>query len=149
MTTMNDSVKKKTGCDTSEDNSMESFSFTKGYWFYFQDGDNEIAAFGSGWSGKEIIYLNDNPVSEDRSYRFSNDHEFTHKGKHYRVRFKMASFWKAELKCSLFINGQLVEERKKAALVKVGKKSWSAILVFFVIGMVFGFLGAKIAKYFF
>ena len=30
-----------------------------GYKFYFQDGDNQIACFGSYFTGKEEVYVND------------------------------------------------------------------------------------------
>ncbi|MBH0057099.1 hypothetical protein I6F65_09005 [Pseudoalteromonas sp. SWXJZ94C] len=33
-----------------------------GYKFYFQDGDNQIACFGSYFTGKEEIYVNDDLV---------------------------------------------------------------------------------------
>lgn len=38
-----------------------------GYKFYFQDGDNQIACFGSFFTGKEEIYINDDLIN---TYRF-------------------------------------------------------------------------------
>ena len=115
---------------------------------YFQDGDDEIAVLGSGWSGKEIVYFNDNPVSEDRNIKFTSNHEFTKNGKHYRVVYTVASMMTGEVHCKLYIDDNLVDEQQKAVLVKKGKSAWKAILIYFVVGMVFGYLGAKLALYF-
>lgn len=38
-----------------------------GYKFYFQDGDNQIACFGSYFTGKEEVFINDELVSSKRS----------------------------------------------------------------------------------
>ena len=136
-------------CKATEDKLVESVSVMNGYWFYFQDGDDEIAIFGSGWSGKEIVYFNDNPVSEARNYRFTSEHTFTKRSKRYKVVYRVVSMLTGEVKCELYIDDELVEEQRKAIIVKGGaKKAWTTILIYFGIGMVFGYLGAKVVLYF-
>ena len=126
-----------------EDERMENVSITKGYWFYFQDGDNEIAVFGSGWSGKEVVYFNDNPVSEDRNIRFVSTHEFTKNSKQYKIVYEVVSMLTGEVKCQLYIDGVMTDEQTKAVVVKKGKAGWGTILLCFVIGMVFGYSAVK------
>jgi hypothetical protein len=147
MTTHSESVTNQSGCDHTKDDSMEYISPKDGFWFYFQDGDDEIAVFGSGWTGKEVVYVNDNPVSESRNYRFNSVHEFTRNGKNYRIEYKVISMARGEVHCSLFINDELLDTQKKAVFVRSGKAAWKAIAMYFVVGMVFGYLGAKLVLY--
>ncbi len=127
---------------------MGKASILKGYWFYFQDGDIDIAAFGSGFSGKETIYLNDNPVSEARSFGRRSSHSFQHNGKQYQVVFNVTSMMKGELECELYIDGKLHSKEIKAYITSVNPKTLALkVGMFFVIGFAFGFLGAKIAAW--
>ena len=57
----------------------------RGYKFYFQQGDNQIACFGSYFSGKEEVYINDELVSSKRNFGFKSAHEFELEGSTYRV----------------------------------------------------------------
>ncbi|NNJ71796.1 MAG: hypothetical protein HKP09_01305 [Enterobacterales bacterium] len=132
-----------------EGNKVEKTSVFNGFWFYFQDGDDEIAVFGSGWSGKEVVYFNDNPVSEDRTFKFESTHEFTKNNKTYKIVYKVISMLTGETHCLLYIDGELKDEQKKAVIAKgSGKKALLSILGFFAVGMIFGYLGAKVALYF-
>ena len=47
-----------------------------GYNFYFQEGDNQIACFGSFFTGKEEVYVDDDLVSTKRSFGFKSVHQF-------------------------------------------------------------------------
>ncbi len=125
--------------DISEGDKVELVSPMKGYWFYFQDGDDEIAVFGSGWSGKEIVYFNDNPVSECRNVKFKSTHEFVANEKNYRVVYEVVGMLKGHVKCSLYINDRKTDEQNKAALVKQGKMSWTTLVVSFIIGLAVGY----------
>jgi hypothetical protein len=46
------------------DKDMNSVSMINGYWYYFEVDGLEITAHSSAYSGKQTIYINDNPVSE-------------------------------------------------------------------------------------
>ena len=138
-----------TSTELEEGKKVETISAISGYWFYFQDGADEIAVFGSGWSGKEIVYFNDNEVSQCRNWKFESIHEFTKNSKHYKIVYTVVSMLSGEVKCSLFIDGELTDEQTKAVFAKgSSKKAWKTILIFFAVGMVFGYLGAKVALYF-
>ena len=137
------------GCLTSEDTHVELISPIKGYWFYFENGDDEIAIFASGWSGKEVVYFNDNPVSESRNFRFTSVHKFTKNSVRYKIVYKVVSMLTGEVHCELHINNNLIDEQTKAVVARgSAKKAWLTILGYFGVGMIFGYLGAKIALYF-
>ena len=138
-----------TEANCNEETKVEYISPTKGYWFYFQDGEDEIAVFGSGWSGKEIVYFNDNPVSESRNMKFKSIHEFTANGKHYRIVYEVVSMLKGQVKCKLFINDEQTDEQDKAVLVKEGRMSWTALIVSFIIGMALGYSFVSLLVWFF
>lgn len=141
--------KPDNGCELNEDNIVETISPINGYWFYFQDGDDEIVIFASGWSGKEIVYFNDNEVSQCRNMKFVSTHEFTKNSKHYKIVYTVVSMLTGQVKCELFVDGEKTDEQTKAVFAKGGSfKAWKSILIFFAVGMVFGYFGAKVALYF-
>ncbi|MEC8225559.1 MAG: hypothetical protein VX010_05350, partial [Pseudomonadota bacterium] len=81
-----------------------------GYKFYFQDGDNQIACFGHIMSGKEKIYVNDELVSEKRSFGFKSHHDFNYQGNAYAVDFAMQNILTGKLECSFYKTGKLVKQ---------------------------------------
>jgi hypothetical protein len=81
-----------------------TFSIRKGINFYFEDGDNEIRAFGSTLSGKEIIYLNGEEVSNKRSMRFSSVHSFSAQKIEYEIEFSVADIMLGKVDCTLIKN---------------------------------------------
>lgn len=89
-------------------------TFTGGYWYYFDIDGIKITAFGSGFSGKEIIYVNDDIVSEKRNYKFHSSHRIEVDGRHFEVSFEMKSMVTGELICCLFENGNLIATETRA-----------------------------------
>lgn len=116
-----------------------------GFWFYFSHNNHEIAAHASGMTGRESVYVDDSKVSEKISWRFTSDHQFELDGHHYRVEFSVKSAWRGQLVCNFYVDGVMLESTEFAMAVGNKKLGWSAILILFVIGMVFGYLGAYIA----
>jgi hypothetical protein len=77
-------------------------SINKGNWFIHHDGINIIQIWGSNLNGKEKVFLNNELVSEQRSIKMQNIHNFTDKnGKNYEVIFETESLMKGCLKCIL------------------------------------------------
>ena len=75
-----------------------------GYKFYFQDGDDQIACFGSYFTGKEEVYINDELVSEKRNINVKSKHQFELSGNTFNVKFEMLNILTGKLQCSLFKN---------------------------------------------
>ena len=89
-----------------------------GYKFYFQDGDNQIACFGSYFTGKEEVYVNDELISNKRNQRI-------HSGK---------------LECSLYKNGQFIKSYEQSSLLNNPKTSLKVLFGCFFGGLVGGYL---------
>jgi hypothetical protein len=115
-----------------------------GFWFYFSHNNHEFAAHASGVSGRESIYIDDSKVSEKISWRFRSAHEFNHDGHHYRIEFNLKSAWRGQLVCHFYVDGILLETTEFGMAVN-SKVGWTSIVILFVIGMVFGYLGAYVA----
>ena len=105
----------------------------KGFWFIFRDGDTIIAAHGSSWSGRERLFINNELISEQRTYRKRSIHPFIFAEDLYEVVFEVPRqiFW-LELKCSLSKNGICIGR------FKMGYKLGHIIVkfIFFVLGEV-------------
>ena len=130
-------------------NNMSNVTIKDGFWFFFEDEGIEIAANASTFSGKETVYVNDNPVSEKRSYGVLSLHNFQYKGKHYRVKFDVVNIWTQKVQCSLSINGKVQFTETKAYLTG---GAWGFIkqLGFWIgIGMTVGFAAGFLISYFF
>jgi len=128
-----------------QDMHMSDRSLTNGFWFYFDVGEDQIAVHGSAWSGKEVVYFNDDPISETRNVKFRSEHEFKKNGKQYKIIFLVESMLKSNLRCALYVDGKQHDVQTKGMLKGNNKEIGKAIFVYFVIGMVFGFLGMKVA----
>lgn len=126
---------------------MSSPNFIDGYWFYFNDGDTDIAVHGSAWSGKETVYVNDNPVSSKRELlKTQSNHQFVHNGHQYQVRYHITSLMRGDLECKVLKDGALLASQSKAFLSS-SKRSWFNILKMFVVGFIFGLSAVALIKY--
>lgn len=131
-----------------QQNAMATVTLIDGYWFYFQDEGTDIAVHGSAWSGKETVYVNDNPVSDKRALLSCvSEHEFTHGAHDYKVRYEVTSLMCGALECSLFKDGTLLASQKKAYIEK-NKNTWMKVLFLFFAGFGFGSAVASLVKYF-
>jgi len=129
-------------------NNMSKVTIKHGFWFFFEDDEIEIAVNVSAFSGKETVYVNDNPVSERRSYGFLSLHNFQYKGKHYRVKCDVINIWTQKIECSLSINGKLQFTETKAYITG-GIVGFIKILAFWIgVGATVG-IAASLAIYFF
>ena len=126
---------------------MSSPNFIDGYWFYFNDGDTDIAVHGSAWSGKETVYVNDNPVSSKRELlKTVSEHQFVHSGHQYQVRYHITSLMRGDLQCEVFKDGELLASQSKA-FVSSSKRSWLNIVKMFGVGFIFGLSAVALIKY--
>lgn len=84
---------------------------------FFDIDDITIAFWGSAWTGREVVTVDDRVVSSKRSLRYATEHEFEHAGIHYRVVFRMESLLRGRLQIELYREGRLVDRdswRQKA-----------------------------------
>lgn len=101
---------------------LEQVSLRNGYWFYFEDMGLKITAHGSGISGKELIFVDDDIVSSKRAFSMRSKHPFTYGSDHYEVEFSMKNYWSGELECILSKNGQVIQRTCKAYITNNNMK---------------------------
>ena len=116
----------------------EHVTVRNGYWFYFDDNGLKITAFGSGVSGKEIIYVEDDIVSSKRSIKTSSKHQFTYGNNVYEVELRVTNYWVGELECVLSKNGQIISRATKAFYKKDDPRSKRSVQMALLIGVITG-----------
>jgi len=126
-------------------------SISKGINFHFQDGDNQIRAFASMFSGKEVIHFNGQEVNAKRSMRRRSLHTFTIDNIQYEIEFFTASILLGHINCTLIKNGTHVQTLKyqfsltdyKNINGESKKKSLLHTIISFTISFAIGFFLAK------
>lgn len=129
----------------------ESFlSMSKGLNFYFDTEGSQIYLWGSAFSGKEEVYVNDTLVSSARSWRKTNRHHFTINGTPYSVVTGVRSWKDMFTGCyfaELYRADRLIDEDQVyyAGGDKNGESfSWKRFAIdlipWFVVGGLVGFL---------
>jgi hypothetical protein len=128
---------------------MSQVSIKDGFWFFFEDKEIEIAANASTFSGKETVYVNDNPVSEKRNYGTLSLHNVQYMGKHYRLKFDVINIWTQKIECSLSIDGKIQFTETKAYIAG-GVWGFLKLLGFWIgVGITVSFVAGFLISYFF
>ena len=119
-------------------------SLRHGYWWHFEDGDDDITVHATMF-GKEYIYINDVLVSEKLGLKFNGHHEFDSAGAEYAVDFKLLNFLTSNMDCLIYKNGTLIGQHAISYFeggLKAGlKKIWPLFIAGFAIGFVAGHFG--------
>lgn len=124
---------------------------------YFDVDGVTITVWGSAWSGREKVWVDDRLVSTAWSIRYTTEHVFEHDGRRYTVLFKILSILKGDVRIELYRDGQLVDfDQATFQTVKVdpqtGRIAWGvelrSLLVWVLVGAGFGavvgFFGARL-----
>ncbi|MGE6448406.1 hypothetical protein [Pseudoalteromonas tetraodonis] len=117
-----------------------------GYKFYFQDGDNQIACFGSYFTGKEEVYINDDLVSSRRSVNIKSSHKFDFENSRYQVKFDMLNILTGRLECTLYKDQEVLAKQVQSSLPSDPKKAAFFILGCALGGAVFGYTTATVVE---
>jgi len=135
---------------TMSEKATKDASLGNGYWFFFNYQNHEIVVYCSAISGREIVYVDEQEVSNKRSLRMNTVHEFAVDGNQLRIDITLKSLLGTEVRCMLLEGDKLLgDEKKSIAFTIAGKKlvGKKLLLWFFVIGFVSGFIGSYIAKH--
>jgi len=116
--------------------------FKNGYWFYFDLDGVKITAFGSAWTGKEVIFAGEEIVSLKRSFRKLSEHIIQVDTDQYRIQFVTINIWTGELSCQLFKNDVHLQTLTKAFLSAGWTKKHVGIL--FITGFILGYFLPKL-----
>lgn len=121
----------------------------RGYQFYFKAGDNQIACFGSFFTGKEDVYVNDELVSSKRNFGFKSAHEFEIEGVKYRVVYDLVNLITGKVECSFFKGRKSLASQSQSPFSQNPKTGASVALWCFIVGFIFGCLGYAFAHFLF
>ena len=128
----------------------------KGISAFFDIDDITIAFWGSAWTGREVVTVDDRVVSGKRSLRYVTEHHFEHAGIHYKLVYRVKSIMRGEMQIELYREGELVDtdqwaQNRIGIDPKTGKASaWRvirAIAPYFVLGLIGGSVAAKLIGY--
>lgn len=116
--------------------------FRHGYWWHFEDGDDDITINGAT-SSKEYIYINDEIVSEKIGLKFHGHHEFSHQGADYVVDLKLKNFLTGKMDCLVYKDGGLIGQQAISffddGIWKGIKRTWPFLVGGFVVGYAISF----------
>ena len=144
---------------TEQTSSTMKISLKRGIECFFDVDDATIRVWASAWTGREIVELDSQVVSNKRSLKFSTPHRFHHNGHQYEVVFKISSLMSGLFEVFLYRDGQLIDsDQGRHSSIPVnretGQVDWrrygSHILLWALggglIGGAFGFLVGNLAK---
>jgi len=120
-----------------------------GYNFYFQEGDNQIACFGSFFTGKEEVYIDDDLVSTKRSFGFKSVHQFELQGTQYRVIYDLINPITGKVECSLLKGRMNIATQTQSLFSENPKGAARIVLLCFIAGFAFGGLGYAFSQFLF
>lgn len=83
-------------------------SIKNGFWFVFPVQGATIRFWGSGLTGMERIYVDDQVVSEHRSLGKLSEHRFSVNGDNFTITFTVVSLLRGPLECRLFRSSTLI-----------------------------------------
>ena len=95
--------------DTQNGGERMETGLRKGIRAFFDVDDITIGFWGSAWSGREIVTVEDRVVSRKRNLRFVSEHRFSHAGIDYRIVFRVISLWRGEVRIELHRDGVLID----------------------------------------
>lgn len=127
---------------TTKDGDMSQVSMKNGFWFYFEYEGNDISVHGSAWSGKEVVYVNNHPVSIKRNiFSRTSTHHFSVSGKQARIEYNLVKLLTGELNVSLYVDDVLIAYESKAyrPTRNSGPKAIAMIVVSAIVGGLFGY----------
>ena len=112
-----------------------SFSITNGFSFAFKEGNTEITAGGSVFTGKEYVYVNDDLVSQKKSYSKNSKHPFAFDNNNYEIQFLVTNILKGRMECSLLKNDKLIKKYKMDSNYKF---NIFRLLAYLILGAAYG-----------
>ncbi|CUS47850.1 MAG: Glutathionylspermidine synthase [Idiomarinaceae bacterium HL-53] len=123
---------------------------------YFEHAGRQIRIWFSTYSGAEKVFIDEDLVSEARSWRFKNTHKITIGNDQYQIDVSVKG-WKhlflGIYSVDFFANGQLVDQDQLEMMKHIGqgkegkpftwRKFFFSLLPFLIAGYFFGYFVAK------
>ena len=110
---------------------------------YFDVGDHTIRFTGSTLSGKERVYVDEQLVCQQRSWKLYNEHHFELDGAPYVLKLFTLSLLQGKFRLELHRAGQLIDSDDIAWGTHYSISAFYAAKAF-----LFGLVGGMVAVYF-
>lgn len=124
------------------DDSRMEVSLGRGVRSYFDVDDITISLWGSAWSGREVVRVDDRIVSDRRSFRMSTPHRFEYGGHRYELVLSIESVLRGVYRVELYRDGVLVDSDNAGYPMldrRSGPRGWGVLTLLFVAGLLAGF----------
>jgi len=144
------------GNEMTNKNSRMEVGLRKGIRAFFDVDGITISMWGSAWTGREVVTVDDRVVSRKWSLRRVTPHHFEHAGIRYKLVFRVVSMLRGELHIELYREGELVDsdhfrQNQFGIDPETGKFSaWclaKKLAPYFVLGMLAGAAAAWLVDY--
>ncbi len=119
---------------------------------YFDHGDYTITCVASLLTGKEQVYVNDQLVSDKRSFGLKSEHHFLLGEQKARIIIRVANLLKGPYIIEFWLDDQKIDtdewgfQRIKAQTkaINANKSIWEIMGIYFLWGMAGGFVGVLV-----
>lgn len=119
---------------------------------YFDHDEYTITCIASMLSGMEQVYVNDQLVSEKRSFRFKSVHNFMLGEKQASIIVAVSSIFKGPYIIEFWLDGHKVDSDewnyrrmiRHSKEINANKSMWQVVGTYFIYGMLGGFLGGSL-----
>lgn len=112
-------------------------------WYVFHDGENVIRAWGSGWTGLERVYFNDELVARHHHCQHLESISFEKNNHHYRIQCFSTSMQKWQARCEFLRDGKTLCALKcKRRKIFNVRPTTAHLTVGLVVGLIGGVLHA-------
>lgn len=125
--------------------SASNASLSKGMWYVFHDGDNVIRAWGSGWTGLERVYFNDELVARHPHFKRLESICFEKNNHQYRIQCFSTSLQKWQARCVFWRdNEKLCAMKCKRRKIFNVRPTMAHLLAGLIVGLIGGALHAPV-----
>jgi hypothetical protein len=122
---------------------MTQITMRQGLWCHLQHEGHNIAVHCSLWSGKEVVYVDDHPVSEHRNlFRFTGRHALRLNSQDYTLEVEVENPFTYRTEVRLKKGARTVQRETTSMLSRNNSlfKNIAVIAGIAALGAVFGYL---------
>ena len=123
------------------DDSRMDVSLRRGVRSYFDVDDITISLWGSAWSGREVVRVDDRIVCDRHSYGVSTPHRFEHGGHRYELVVSIESWLRGSYRVELYRDGVMIDSDSTHYDMsggRAGSARWQVLPLLFIAGVLGG-----------
>ena len=122
---------------------------------YFDHGEDTITCVASLLTGKEQVYVNDELVSEKRSFRLKSAHHFQLGEQQVTIVISVGNLLKGPYNIEVWLDGILIDRDQwdyqrmmaQSNSAHANKSMGQVLGIYFLYGMIGGFVGALVGYF--